>query len=199
MHAAAEWNRTYAQMSTTDFVPTPAYDLQKLATPFKTLVDENDTTEITRKLFYSTKFLGKYDLDAAEYSGLHPGVDLKLALGTPIGAIAGGRVQTVEKDDILGLHVIIEHRVGNQVFYSIYGHFGAATVHEGQDVQAGQMIGTVGTTGNTTGPHLHLQVDAGHGETVHVPYEPTAGTSVTEAQLWTVNPIRFIEKYFQGV
>ncbi|NOS66808.1 MAG: M23 family metallopeptidase [Candidatus Peribacteraceae bacterium] len=199
MHAAAEWNRTYDQMTEVDFVATPSYDLQKLSMPFKTLVAAKDEEEITRKLFYSTKFLGKYDLDAGEYSGHHPGVDMKLAPGTPIGSIAGGRVQTVGNDDIFGIHVIIEHRVGAETFYSIYGHFAYAGVREGQAVTPGQFIGTVGSTGSTTGPHLHLQVDKGRSETRHVPYAATAGTSAAEALKYTVNPIQFIQRYAGGM
>ena len=199
MHAAAEWNRPYNQMAKTDLVAVPTYDLAKLDVPFKQLVDTHNEEEITRKLFYSTKFLGKYDLDAGEYTGTHPGVDLKLALGTPIGAIAGGRVYRVTQDDTLGLHVIIEHHIGKDVYYSIYGHFGSAAVQAGDTVQPGQFIGTVGSTGSTTGPHLHLQVDKGHDETVHAPYEPAKGTAVAEAERWTVNPIGFIAQYSHGV
>lgn len=195
MHAAAEWNRKYDQMTAADFVAPPAYDLQKLAAPFKELVAMKDEEEITRKLFYSTKFLGKYDVDAGEYVGTHPGVDLKLAPGTPIGSIAGGRVQTVGSDDTMGIHVIIEHRIGKETFYSIYGHFASTAVRQGQDVTPGQFIGTVGSTGSTTGPHLHLQVDRGNGTSPHVPYAPAKGTSTAEAERWTVHPIRFIQEH----
>lgn len=199
MHAAAEWNRSYAQMNSTDFVPTPSYDLEKLSTPFRELVRDKETKEITRKLFYSTKFLGRYDLDAGEYTGTHPGVDLKLAPGTPIGAIAGGRVQTVASDDILGLHVIIEHKIGWTTVYSIYGHFGATMVQEGQVVTPGQTIGFVGSTGSTTGPHLHLQVDQDDGTVPHEAYHPSQGTSVAEALKRTINPIQFIQRYGKGI
>jgi murein DD-endopeptidase MepM/ murein hydrolase activator NlpD len=199
MHAAAEWNRSYAQLTSDDLVPLPSYDLQKLSVPFKDLVSEGNEAEVTRKLFYSTKFLGKYDLDAGENTGIHTGVDLKLAIGTPLGAIGGGRVQTVAKNDILGVHVIIEHRIGTETYYSIYGHLQSATVAEGQAVTPGQLIGYVGSTGSTTGPHLHLQVDRGHGESVHVPYVAVAGTSAAAAQEWTVHPIRFIDRYRAGL
>lgn len=194
MHAAAEWNRSYKEMMPEDFVQIPSYDLQKLAVPFKTLVAEKNEPEVTRKLFYSTKYLGTYDLDAGEYSGHHPGVDLKLALGTPIGAIGGGRVNAVNGDGPLGLHVIIEHHIGNEVYFSIYGHLSFAAVRAGDNVTPGQFIGTVGMTGSTTGPHLHLQVDKDNGTSPHEPYQPGATTSATEAAQWTVNPIRFIQE-----
>jgi murein DD-endopeptidase MepM/ murein hydrolase activator NlpD len=197
MHSAAEWNRTYAQLGTTDFVAVPRYDMQKLLMPFKEVVAEKDEAAITSKLFYSTKYYGKYDLDAKEYTAAHPGIDLKLALGTPIGSLAGGRVHDVRKDAILGLHVIIEHRHPTAgTFYSIYGHLGSTSVTSGQDVQAGQIIGTVGLTGNTSGPHLHLQVDRGSpGESYHVVFLPHDVPSPGEADAHTVHPIHFIEQY----
>ena len=183
-------------MTDADFVDVPTYDLQKLAVLFRDLLNPRNIAEITRKLFYSTKFLVEYDLDAPEYSGIHTGVDLKLPIGTPIGAIAGGRVVSVSQDNELGLHVVIEHHIDDKVFYSIYGHFGFAKVKAGDDVTAGQFIGTVGMTGATTGPHLHLQVDPGiPGETSHTPYVAAQGTPRGTAEQFTINPITFIQRY----
>lgn len=199
MHAAAEWNRDYDEMTMSDFVPVPEYDMSKLTVPLKSLLNPREDDELTRKLFYSTRFFGAYDLDAGEFTAVHPGVDLKLALGTPLGAIAGGKVNSVEMSDILGLRVIIEHRIGSEVFYSIYGHLGSAAVQAGDVVRPGTLIGTVGLTGNTGGPHVHLQVDRGHGETIHVPYLPKGVPSPAEADKWVVNPIKFIEQYANGI
>lgn len=196
MHKAAEWNRSYAELTRDDLVPVPAYDMEKLMTPMKTLVQQKDEEEVTRKLFYSTKYFGKYDLDAGEFTAIHPGVDLKLALGTPLGSVAGGRVNSVRNTFSLGQHVVIEHRLPEGVFYSVYGHLGSVTVQEGQDVIPGQMIGTVGMTGNTSGPHLHLQIDRGMpGEDEHIPYLPKKEPTPAEAENYVVHPIRFIEKY----
>jgi murein DD-endopeptidase MepM/ murein hydrolase activator NlpD len=198
MHGAAEWGRSYTQMTPADFVNVPAYDLAKLTEPFKEAVQSQNEADITQKLFYSTKYYGAYDLDAGEYTWIHPGVDLKLALGTPIGTIAAGRIYAVRHDDILGLHVLIEHRVpGEGTLYSIYGHLGAVNVHEGQDVRPGEQIGVVGMTGNTSAPHLHLQVDRDTGVQPHMPYLPSKTPTPGEANKWTVHPIHFIEKYAQ--
>lgn len=196
MHSAAAWNRPYKELTADDFVPVPSYDMRKLREPFDSLLSPRNEPEITRKLFYSTHYFGDYDLDGAEYEAAHAGIDLKLALGTPLGAVAGGRVQTAKNSGPLGLHVIIEHRVGSEVFYSIYGHLGYASVKPGDDLAPGQFIGTVGMTGSTSGPHLHLQIDRGHpGETDHEPYAPSSAPSPSEADHWTVHPIKFIEKY----
>lgn len=199
MKTPAQWNRAYAEMTDADFVPVPAYDLSKLLRPLSDLVNPRNEEEITRKLYYSTKFFGAYDVDAAEFTAVHPGVDLKLALGTPVGSVAGGRVATVEEDSVLGLHVIVEHRLGGEVYYSIYGHFGTVAVREGETVRPGQTLGTVGMTGNTSGPHLHLQIDRGQpGETDHRPYLPPSVPSPEVADRFVVHPIRFIQEHADG-
>lgn len=200
MRSSDEWNRTYVQMTARDFVPLPAYDIERLLVPFAELKNPRNDAEITRKLTYSTKHFAAYDLDAEEYTAVHPGIDIKLALGTPLGALAGGRVHAVAMGKNLGLHVILEHRHPTDgVFYSIYGHLGTVTVHTGDAVRPGQTIGTVGMTGHTSGPHVHLQVDRGRGEKIHKAYLPKSLPDPEEAEKWTVHPILFIERYRNGI
>jgi murein DD-endopeptidase MepM/ murein hydrolase activator NlpD len=203
MHSAAEWDRHYKEMDKSDFVPLPRYDLKALAMPMDSLTHpftERSVPFITAKLAYSTRYYGAYDLDAGEYSGAHPGIDLKLAFGTPIGAIAGGRVHTVAKDENMGLYVMIEHRVpGGETYYSIYGHLDVVWVQEGEGVRPGQSIGTVGMTGNTTAPHVHLQVDRDTGASPHVRFWPGHVLTAEGADRYTVNPITFIEEHAEGL
>ncbi len=166
MTLPSEWKRPYSEMTDADFVAVPAYDLSKLTIPLKSLtsggsVSPADIPIVTAKLYYSTRYMGKYDLDATEHSGDHPGIDLKLPLGTPIGAIGGGRVYAVKSDSRLGLHVIIEHRTTTGQFFSVYAHLGSAKVASGNTVKLGQTIGFVGLTGRTTMAHLHLEVRQG--------------------------------------
>lgn len=200
MRTPAEWNRKYTEMSAEDFVAVPPYDLSELTIPLLDLVKRKDDPSVieilTAKLFYSTRFFGKYDLDSGEFAGAHAGVDLKLALGTPLGAVAGGRVNRVSEKDTLGKFVVIEHRIGEETFYSVYGHLGSTGVSEGQQVAPGQVIGYVGMTGNTAAPHLHLQVDRGTaGEARHEPYAPSSVPSTSEASRFSINPISFISRY----
>lgn len=201
MRSPEEWSRTYAQMTEQDFVPLPPYDLAHLGTTLGTLIARQtaeDVAILTEKLTYSTRFFGAYDIDALEFTGTHPGIDLKLALGTPIGAIAGGRVQTVTEDDRLGLSVTIEHRHPRDgTFFSVYGHFDSVTVAEGDGVSPGQTIGRVGKTGKAMSPHLHLQVDRPQGTELgrHVPYHTAAPLTSAEAARFSIHPIRFIERY----
>ena len=195
MQTSGEWNRTYAQIPPEEFVPIPAYDLDVLTTPLVRLLKPRRVAEITAKLFYSTRYFGAYDLDAGEFTGRHSGLDLKLARGTPIGAIAGGRIHALRQNATLGLHLIIEHRLPEETFFSIYGHLETVDVSEGDNVQPGQAIGTVGTSGNVL-PHLHLQIDRGQdGHLEHIPYVPADIPPAQEAALYTVHPIRFIEAF----
>ena len=88
----------------------------------------------------------------------HRGIDLAAAKGTPIYAVNGGRVVISTdhyKYPAYGKVVMIEH--GGQL-RSFYTHMDSRQVEVGQLVQAGELLGTVGTTGKTTGPHLHLEI-----------------------------------------
>lgn len=201
MHTAREWNRTYYEMKESDYVPVPSYNMAVLTTPMANLTDpfrEEYISAITSKLTYSTRFFGAYDLDSGEFTAIHAGVDIKLAQGTPVGAIGGGRVSSIRSTQTLGLHVIIEHRLNNgETYYSIYGHLDTAAVKRGESVVPGQMIGRVGMTGNTSGPHVHLQIDRGQPNEDHVPYFPSVMPSRAEADKWTVHPITFIATHAQ--
>lgn len=202
MTTPAEWNRSYTQMSDEDFVDVPSYALNVLTIPVDTLEhkrNEPSTIDIlTKKLLYSTRYFGAYDIDATEFTAIHPGIDIKLPNGTPIGSVAGGRVHDVRHDEeSLGTHIIIEHRADDgNVFYSIYGHLDTTRVKKGDAVSAGQMIGTVGITGNTSGPHIHLQIDRGTAdETYHTVYWPESVPTRAVADRYGINPITFIQQY----
>lgn len=204
MRTPEEWNRSYGELSASDFVTLPRYNLAEMTQNTMESLQEarNDPESIrilTEKLTYSTRYFGAYDLDASEFSGIHPGVDIKLAEGTPVGAIGGGKVSSViSKEGGLGLHVIIEHRLpdGSQ-YFSIYGHLASVSVKAGDAVKPGQTIGRVGMTGKTTGPHLHLQIDVGNGEGTHVPYMPDHLPGTAEAARFVVHPILFIAQHLK--
>jgi hypothetical protein len=90
----------------------------------------------------------------------HGGVDQRGAPGTPIHAVAAGTVRIVRRFTLRGGTVAIDHGQGLQ---SIYMHQSRFAVKEGQQVQAGEVIGYVGSTGRATGPHLHWSLYAnGH-------------------------------------
>ena len=106
----------------------------------------------------SFAFEGSY----AGYPHFHTGIDLAVPLGTPVFAAADGVVQmagpmTDASGALVGYgnYIIIQHDAGLK---TLYGHLLAIGVTQGQAVKRGQLIGLVGTTGNSTGPHTHFEV-----------------------------------------
>ena len=85
----------------------------------------------------------------------HMGIDIGANYGTPIKAVADGTITCAEEWGGYGNLVVIDH--GNGV-ESYYGHCSKLYVTEGQKVKAGDVIAAVGSTGNSTGPHLHFEV-----------------------------------------
>jgi murein DD-endopeptidase MepM/ murein hydrolase activator NlpD len=85
----------------------------------------------------------------------HDGVDIGSSPGTPIAAPAAGKVVRAGSGPDFGRHVVIDH--GNGV-RSLYGHMKQLDVKAGQEVDQGQVIGLVGSSGKSTGPHLHYEV-----------------------------------------
>ncbi len=85
----------------------------------------------------------------------HSGVDLRLPGGTPVRAIADGRVAFSGEQFFGGRSIVIDH--GGGVF-SVYYHLKEFAVTEGQEISRGDRIGSVGATGRATGPHLHFGV-----------------------------------------
>lgn len=88
----------------------------------------------------------------------HGGLDFIAARGTPVLAVAAGKVLLSGNGSLhpnLGNVVLIDHGGGYQ---SMYAHLDAVTVQPGQQLQAGQSVGTLGNSGRTTGPHLHLEL-----------------------------------------
>lgn len=94
----------------------------------------------------------------------HTGLDMDPKYGTPIFAVADGIVTLASgAGGPIGVTVMIEHNVKGMKFASVYGHMavGSVTVQNGQSVKAGDVIGAVGNTGYSTGPHLHLEIRPG--------------------------------------
>ena len=87
---------------------------------------------------------------------LHTGMDFSAKSGTPIYATGDGKILAVKKSRKgYGNHVIIDHSYG---YKTLYAHMKRSIVHKGQDVKRGEVIGYVGSTGTSVGPHLHYEV-----------------------------------------
>ena len=85
----------------------------------------------------------------------HSGIDLAAPIGTPVKATLDGKIAETGFNRIFGNYVIISHDRGYQ---SLYGHLSAIHAKRGQYVTQGTVVGAVGNTGYSTGPHLHLSI-----------------------------------------
>ncbi|MER7171004.1 M23 family metallopeptidase [Streptomyces mesophilus] len=85
----------------------------------------------------------------------HTGQDFAVGIGEPVRAIGAGRVVKVSCGGGFGMEVLVQHPGG---YYSQYAHLASAAVDQGDKVRTGQWLGQAGTTGNSTGPHLHFEV-----------------------------------------
>jgi murein DD-endopeptidase MepM/ murein hydrolase activator NlpD len=101
------------------------------------------------------------------WSQCHTGLDFAAPSGTPIHAVANGVVTSVGYDGSYGNKTVMTLDDGTELWYA---HQTSYTVSTGDTVEAGQVIGYIGATGNVTGPHLHLEVRPGGGDPVD-PYQ----------------------------
>ena len=86
----------------------------------------------------------------------HAGVDIAGKKGTAIHASASGRIVLVSQtNEGYGYHIKIQHKYG---FITLYAHMSKILCKGGQYVKKGDIIGLVGSTGNSTGPHLHYEI-----------------------------------------
>ncbi|MEV6962631.1 M23 family metallopeptidase [Streptomyces sp. NPDC051207] len=102
-----------------------------------------------------------YELSAGFGSGgsrwvnRHTGQDFAVPIGTPVRSVGEGRVVRVSCGGPFGIETVIRHPGG---YYTQYAHLASVAVDQGERVSPGQWIGQSGTTGNSTGPHLHFEV-----------------------------------------
>jgi murein DD-endopeptidase MepM/ murein hydrolase activator NlpD len=109
------------------------------------------------------------------WSTVHTGLDFAAAEGTPLVAVAQGTITATEYDGAYGTKTILTLDDGTEIWYC---HQSSQTVSVGDVVAPGETIGAVGSTGNTTGPHLHLEVRPDGGDPVD-PYAVLAEHGVS--------------------
>jgi murein DD-endopeptidase MepM/ murein hydrolase activator NlpD len=98
---------------------------------------------------------GQRRLNNDVVASLHTGLDLRVPYGQPIGAANAGRVALASDLYMGGKTVILDHGLG---VFSTYGHMSELRVKRGETVKKGQTVGLCGSTGRSTGPHLHWGV-----------------------------------------
>ena len=90
------------------------------------------------------------------HPAFHNGIDIAVKTGSPVMATGGGYVAETGFENLLGKFIVINHKDDYQ---SIYGHLSSIKVEQDQIVRSGEIIGYSGTTGRSTNPHLHYQLN----------------------------------------
>ncbi|QIK76445.1 M23 family metallopeptidase [Nocardioides piscis] len=104
-----------------------------------------------------------FGLAGAMWASTHTGLDFAASSGTPLVAVADATVTEVADAGPYGLRTILTLEDGTEVWYA---HQLLSLVEPGQTVELGESIGMVGSTGNSTGPHLHLEIHPDGGDAI---------------------------------
>ena len=112
---------------------------------------EQDGSDAAEAFVISAPFAAKNPVTQVH----HDGIDFIAEKGTPVLAAAAGEVVTADFDPKYGYHVIIQHEGG---YTTLYAHLAELRTAAGDMAESGTEIGTVGNTGQSTGPHLHLEL-----------------------------------------
>jgi murein DD-endopeptidase MepM/ murein hydrolase activator NlpD len=97
------------------------------------------------------------------WANMHTGLDFAAPTGTPVMSVTNGIVTSVDYEGAYGNQVIVTTDDGEELWYC---HLNSFAVSVGDTLRSGEVLGYVGSTGNTTGPHLHLEVRPGAGDPV---------------------------------
>ena len=146
-----------------DSKPAPSEEIEEAAQPLVEIIPAAKTTdesaiELSLYLPSGSKISSPFGYrihPVSSKKSLHDGIDIAGKEGTDIVAAAGGKVTLAETVTAKGLTVTIEH---NEVWSTEYRHLDKLSVKEGDEVKEGDLIGLMGSTGNSTGPHLHFSV-----------------------------------------
>lgn len=203
---------TFRQVPEALLVPLPAYDQSAQ----RRTRDASFSASV-----YSVGHAGSY-ATGAEDSGSHPGVDIRVPVGTPVLAMANGIVEEVKTGGGFGNVVVLRHPnvpdparpSKTTTLYSAYAHLQSMLVSRGTVVEKGEVIAYSGDTGYASGPHLHFQVD--REEAPFHPYWPfteeearrqglnlaqavDSGLFAERLKQYTVNPMLYAQGNYRPV
>jgi len=135
------------------------FELQNYQSVENSLIDIKDRLRHTPSIWPSTGWVSrgygmKYD-PFTGYRQMHRGLDLANHMNTPIIATADGRVALISTATELGKCIMLDHGYG---YRTRFGHMAQILVKNGQSVKRGDVIGLMGSTGYSTGPHLHYEI-----------------------------------------
>ena len=135
------------------------FEQKKYGEVYEMLSDKKDllnhTPSIRPARGYQIRGFGMKDDPFTGYKRFHAGLDIANKIGTPIYASADGVVKTTGYGEDLGKYIILNHGFG---YKTKYGHLSEIKVQRGQKVRRGDVIALMGSTGYSTGPHLHYEV-----------------------------------------
>jgi len=131
--------------------------LQEADKHSKLMIRKPSIQPISLGNFYWISSVFGYRIDPIyKHRAMHRGVDFAAAIGTPVYATGDGVVKmTREAKNGYGKEIVIDHGFG---YSTRYGHLHEILVHVGQKIKRGNLIGTLGDSGKSTGPHLHYEV-----------------------------------------
>lgn len=182
-------DHTFRQIPSRLLVQLPEYNAN----------DQSHHTEISEiGQIYSVGYNGSY-ATGGHGDGYHPGTDIRLPIGTPVRTIANGIVVVAETKNGFGETIVVKHpnvpdpenRGQTTTLYSVYAHLSSIHVHIDDVVSKGELIGLSGNTGNSSGPHLHFQID--RDSAPWHPYWP-ANNSLALSELHTIDPMAFVQE-----
>ncbi len=140
---------------------------------------EKRATQIAKNLWVlpttGYHLTGRFGMVSGLWSTFHTGLDFAAPTGTPIYAVADGVITSTGYDGPYGNKTVETLADGTEIWYC---HQSAIGVHAGEQVIQGKQIGNIGSTGNTTGPHVHIEVRPGGGDPVD-PYPAFIAHGVT--------------------
>jgi len=160
----------------------------------------------THRRIYTVLRGATYPWQRDQWAWSHKGVDIASIPKTPIYAIQSGTVIEAGWRSNRGNVIVIEHTYSNTNIYSSYAHMGAIFVKKWDSVWAGQNIGDVWDTGNTSWPHLHFQIDTNQNWVYPFHFYNCPGSLVDIVNDWlcrnqlienTIDPIVFLEQRIQ--
>ena len=146
------------------------FELEKYTEVESSMLSVKDRLDHTPSIWPSKGWISRgYGMKFDPFTGIkqmHRGIDIANHIGTPIVAAADGQISSVRKNGGLGKTVAIKHGYG---FITRYAHLSEYKVKQGQIVKRGDIIGLMGSTGYSTGSHLHYEVIR-NGKTIN-PYK----------------------------
>ena len=159
IRSETEWLAYTTEAEVDRLLRLSSFELEKYTELEAGLGDLKDRLDHTPSIWPTKGWLQRgFGIKTDPFTGskrLHRGLDISNNPGTQILAPAKGRVQTVVVDRELGKLVVIEHDYG---FVTRYAHMSKIDVVRGQQVERGDVIGRMGSTGRSTGSHLHYEV-----------------------------------------